>query len=397
MKPIHHALFLLGLLAVLFVDFWLFLILVFDGIKWAGIPPIIVLICYIWIWILCARPNFVKSKLIYPCVVVGITLIGVIAFITYQNYQRNIPTVANEFDEYHYRPFSTGYLATLNEPSTLQLTDNLPRLDGSTALYPLYSAFATEVYPKSLADDYEKLDKTITLSKTDGAYQRLLNKDVDIIFVPEPSKEQLAKADELGVTFNLTPIGKEAFVFFVNSKNPVNELSTEQIRQIYTGNIKNWQEVGGKNDNIRAFQRPENSGSQTALQKIMGDTPLMTAPREDVVEGMGGIINQVADYRNFDNALGFSFLFYSTRLVQQKEIKLLAINGVMPNHDNIRNNTYPFAYPFYAVTLGNDSDKVQKLIQWILSPQGQELVAKTGYVPIDDSYVASSDKDISKE
>lgn len=300
----------------------------------------------------------------------------------YQGYVHSIPTVSDEFNEYGYRPFSIGYLATLDKPSTLQLTTNLPKIDGSTALYPLYSAFATAVYPKSLQDDYETLDKTIALSKTGEAYERLLKKEVDIIFVPEPSKEHLAKAKELGVEFKLTPIGKEAFVFFVNSKNPVNELSVSQIQDIYTGKITNWQEVGGKNDKIRAFQRPENSGSQTALQKIMGDKPLMTAPREDVAEGMGGIINQVADYRNFDNALGFSFLFYSTKLVQEKQIKHLAINGIPPNHENIRNQTYPFAYPFYAVTLGNESKETKQFIEWIVSPQGQELVQKTGYVPI---------------
>lgn len=207
-------------------------------------------------------------------------VISLMGYGAYQGYVHSIPTVSDEFNEYGYRPFSIGYLATLDKPSTLQLTTNLPKIDGSTALYPLYSAFATAVYPKSLQDDYETLDKTIALSKTGEAYERLLKKEVDIIFVPEPSKEHLAKAKELGVEFKLTPIGKEAFVFFVNSKNPVNELSVSQIQDIYTGKITNWQEVGGKNDKIRAFQRPENSGSQTALQKIMGDKPLMTAPRE---------------------------------------------------------------------------------------------------------------------
>lgn len=390
MKRAHHLLFFVGLVALLFCDFWFWLVLAFSGIKWSVVPPAILLICYVWVWVLCARPNFSKNKLIYPFSLLGVMIISLMGYSTYQSRIQNIPTVASEFNDYYYRPFSQGYLAQLDEPSTLQLADNLPKIDGSTALYPLYSAFATAVYPKSLADDYDRLDKTIALSKTGGAYERLLNKEVDMIFVPEPSKEHLVKAKALGVEFHLTPIAKEAFVFFVNKNNPVNELSVEQIQQIYAGNIKNWQEVGGNNDKIRAFQRPENSGSQTALQKIMGDTPLMTAPREDVVQGMGGIINQVADYRNFDNALGYSFLFYSTQLVQENQIKLLAINGVMPSHDNIRNETYPFAYPFYVVTLGNESDEVRAFIEWILSPQGQELVEKTGYVPINHSGINSA-------
>lgn len=228
----------------------------------------------------------------------------------------------------------------------------------------------------------------LNLSKTGEAYERLLRGDVDIIFVPEPSKSHQDKADKLGVAFEMTPIGKEAFVFFVNVKNPVDTLMVDEIRGIYSGQITNWQQVGGKDEKIRPFQRPENSGSQTALQKIMGDTALIEAPREDVVQGMGGIINQVADYRNFDNAIGFSFLFYSTELVKQNQIKHLAINDIKPNHDNIRNDTYPFAKPFYAVTLSNPTKTSRDLIGWVISPQGQELVAKSGYVPIDDVVVS---------
>ncbi len=390
MKPVHHLLFLIGLAVLLFCDFWFWLVLEFEAFPWAFVPPLIVLGCYIWAWVLCAFPKFGKKTLMYPCLLFVLTISVVMGVSSYRHHINNIPTVASEFNRYDYRPFSAGHLAALSSPSTLQLTDKLPKIDGSTALYPLYSAFATAVYPKSLADDYDRLDKTIALSKTGKAYERLLNQEVDMIFVPEPSKEHLAAAKALGVEFHLTPIGKEAFVFFVNSKNPVNGLSVEQIKQIYAGNIKNWQDVGGNDDEIRAFQRPENSGSQTALQKIMGDTPLMNAPREDVAQGMGDIINQVADYRNFDNALGYSFLFYSTKLVKENQIKLLAIDGVLPSHDNIRNETYPFAHPFYVVTLGNESDEVRAFIDWILSPQGQELVEKTGYVPINHSDINSA-------
>ncbi|MDV2887769.1 substrate-binding domain-containing protein, partial [Alkalihalophilus pseudofirmus] len=87
----------------------------------------------------------------------------------------------------------------------------------------------------------------------------------------------------------MTPIGKEAFVFFVNPKNSVNDLQVSEIKGIYSGNIKNWSKLGGKNDRIIAFQRPKNSGSQTLLEKIMGNTPIMEPLKEEVREGMGGI------------------------------------------------------------------------------------------------------------
>ena len=116
----------------------------------------------------------------------------------------------------------------------------------------------------------------------------------------------------------LTPIGKESFVFFVNAQNEVKGLTVDEIKGIYSGKITNWKDVGGKNKEIRAFQRPEDSGSQTALQKLMGDVPIMDPPVENVIDLMGGIIAQVSTYQNYNNAIGYTFRYYSTEMVQCK-------------------------------------------------------------------------------
>ncbi|TYP73959.1 PstS family phosphate ABC transporter substrate-binding protein [Paenibacillus methanolicus] len=165
--------------------------------------------------------------------------------------------------------------------------------------------------------------------------------EVDMIFAAAPSEQQLAMAKRKGVKLELTPIGRETFVFFVQADNPVKGLKLADIRRIYSGEVKNWQEVGGKSEAIRAFQRPENSGSQTMLQSMMADYRLMTPPKETVAEAMAGIIEQTADYRNYPNALGFSFLFYATQIVGNGEIRLLEVDGVKPDRDSIRDGTYP--------------------------------------------------------
>jgi len=297
---------------------------------------------------------------------------------------------------YKYRPFSEGnLLATLDEPSDLEFdmqTANNLKLDGATALYPVYSAFVQAVYPNAeyRRDGVSPVDCTNTV----GAYERLIKGDVDIIFVAGPSEDQLKMAKQNGVQLHLTPIGREAFVFFVNSKNPVEGLTVEQIQKIYTGEITNWSEVGGNNQKIRPFQRAQNSGSQTYLEKLMQGLPLMEPESEDRIGGMGGIIRQVAAYRNYKNALGFSFRYYASEMDSSGEIKLLALNGVAPTKDTIRDGSYPIASEFYAVTAskigqpspyesGLESDKdVKAFIDWILSPQGQELIEKTGYVAL---------------
>lgn len=294
-----------------------------------------------------------------------------------------------------YEPLREDTLAaSLNEPSTLKIVDNPLRLDGATALYPLYSAFAKATYSAAvLKEDADeggppdvvmpkKVDGIVACTNTDGAYRRLIAGQADMIFVAGPSSEQLQLAKENNVELNFTPIGREAFVFFVNAKNPVDGLSINDIQRIYSGEVKNWKTFGGEKSSIRAFQRPENSGSQTALIRFMGDVPLMVPPKEDVAAGMGGIISSVSSYKNYPDAIGYSFLFFATEMVNDHKIKLLALNGIEPTRENVRNMTYPYAAEFYVVTAGTENPNAEQFIQWMLSDQGQYLVDRTGYTPL---------------
>lgn len=288
-----------------------------------------------------------------------------------------------EVNLFQYAPFEqNSKVAVLRESASYHIDGAVPSLDGATALYPLYSAFVQAVYPSGKYDPYDFTDGKVICSTTPDAYKRLIAGEADIIFAAAPSLSQEKEAQRRGVELKLTPIGREAFVFFVNKRNPVTGLTMAQVKDIYSGNITNWKEVGGKNNSIRAFQRPEDSGSQTMLQKVMGDTPLMTPPQEDVADVMSGIIRQTSSYRNYKNALGYSFLFYASEMDKSGEIALLEIDGIQPSKDSIRSGQYPFAAEFYAITAGSDNPNVQPFLDWILSPEGQELVEKTGYTAV---------------
>ena len=100
-------------------------------------------------------------------------------------------------------------------------------------------------------------------------YKKLEDGEVDIIFCAEPSKKQLEYAKSKNIELELIPIGREAFVFIVNSNNPINNLTIDQIKNIYTGIITNWKQVGGENKPVIALQRAEGSGSQTAMLSFM--------------------------------------------------------------------------------------------------------------------------------
>ena len=348
------------------------------------------------------RPFKKKTRLITALSFFAAAALLTAVFAGPELYRHSLPRASeDEIDLIAYMPF--GYnaenretkAASLNGVSSLRLYDNLPRLDGATALYPLYAAFVRAVYPE---DDYFPYEKfltegdpgygvTVICTRTDGAFQNLISGKADLVFLMGISDAQQTEAEQQGLTLTLTPVGREAFVFFVNSRNRVEGLTSEDIRNIYTGAVTNWREVGGGSHKIRAYQRPANSGSQTMLMQIMDGRPVMEAPREDVYGSMMGLYRRVADYRNYQNSLGYSFLFYINGMINENKVKFLAVDGVAPTPEHIADGTYPFADHFYAVTAKRGgaylnperAENTDAFIAWILSPQGQYLVEATGY------------------
>ncbi len=278
-----------------------------------------------------------------------------------------------------YLPFDEDSKIVKTDSKTLKLTENLPRIDGAAAMFPVYSAFVNAVYPNTT-----KLhDGIFEYNNTPDGYRLLAEKETDIFIGVYPSDEQMAYAEENQTTFEYTPIGTEAFVFFVHKDNPITNLTTEQIKDIYSGKITNWKDVGGKNEKIAAFQRNEGSGSQSMLKRFMGDTPITDAPTEMVNDLMAGIIEQVADYKSKTNSIGFSFRYYVEGIIKNPDIKMISIDGAAPTSENIRNGSYPILTPIYAVTYKeNQNGNVDKLLEWILSDEGQYIINETGYVGI---------------
>ena len=322
--------------------------------------------------------------------------IGCGAYCAFGLWRSSVPTVDDrDLLLWQYEPFSEGTKAvSLEEQSTLRFhREDILRLDGATALYPVYAGFVQAVYPQGEYPLYDNTSEgygSVTCSGTVNAYERLITGRTDLIFAAAPSQEQLEMARRAAKELHLTPIGREAFVFFVNSRNPVEGLTVEQIQGIYTGQITNWNQVGGKNQPIRPFQRLENSGSQSALLRLMDGLPLIEPEKEDRVGGMGGIIQQVASYRNYKNSIGFSFRFYASEMAANNQIRLLALDGVSPTKESIRDGSYPISDSFFAITaapIGAPDPRVSNpnlnaFLDWILSEQGQQIVEDSGYVSI---------------
>ncbi len=264
--------------------------------------------------------------------------------------------------------------------ASLKLSGDLPVLDGAAALVPVYAAVIHNVYPKGCVtfesgkfsdDNYYgenfASDSAMQYKNTVRGYKAIVDGSTDVLFCAAPSEEQRRYAEEKGVELVYVPVGLEGFVFFVNEKNPVDNLTVDQIRKIYSCEYTNWKEVGGANRIINPVTRLEGSGSQTAFEAFMGDHK----------------IGRKSPFAITGGSIGFSFRYYMDGIVENDAVKMLSLNGVYPSAENIRNRSYPVVVQFYAIyRADNDNENIPVLIDWLLSEEGQELIEKTGYVRI---------------
>ena len=183
---------------------------------------------------------------------------------------------------------------------------NYPRVDGSTANIPMMAQIRSSYLGEDLV---ESQNNSLEVTTTDYAWRNLIDGNADLLLVYEPSSETKEIIDKSPVKLKVTPIGVDALVFIVNQQNKIKNLTTEQIRDIYTEKITNWKELGGDDQKIEAYQRVLNSGSQTLfLNLVMKDVVPVDAPKKYRVEGMDGLIETLASYNNSGNALGYSVL-----------------------------------------------------------------------------------------
>lgn len=264
--------------------------------------------------------------------------------------------------------------------SSFRLQTDLPVLDGAAALVPVYAAVINAVYPEgsvtyeggAFSDDnlYGEnfaADSVMQYRNTLRGYKAVVDGDADILFCAGPSAEQKQYAEEQGVTLRYVPIGKEAFVFFVNKNNPVASLTTDEIRSVYAGEITNWKALGGPNRPINPVTRIAGSGSQSMMDAFMKDTPY----------------GKKSPFVLAGAAIGYSFRYYMDGIVGSDEVRMLELNGVSPTTDNIRTGAYPLVTQFYAIYREDNKNKnVEPLIEWLLSPEGQALIEACGYVGI---------------
>jgi phosphate transport system substrate-binding protein len=180
---------------------------------------------------------------------------------------------------------------------------------------------------------------------------------------------------ELGIEEHI--IAYDGIAIVVHPSNEVSDLTAKQISKIYKGDITNWSEVGGKDAVIEVISREEGSGTRGAFEELMGlesDEGTLVKQDATISDGNGAVYASVAQKETSIGYLSLSYL--------DEQVKTLKADGVEPTVENIKAGTYKVSRPFLMLTKGEVSDATQAYLDFVFSPEGQEIVVEEGVISV---------------
>jgi len=237
---------------------------------------------------------------------------------------------------------------------------------------------------QNVAEEYMKRNKNANLMVTGGGtgvgLSALLNGTTDVAQASRSLRmDEKLKLKNEGKSFKEVIIAYDAIAIIVHPSNKVTQLTREQLEAIYTGKITNWKDVGGENLKIVAYSRETSSGTYEFFKEHVLNKKNYT-PSTLLMPATGAIVQSVSQTKG---AIGYIGLGYLEKTV--KAIKVSYDNGttfIAPSVAAAKNNTYPISRPLYYYYLTSVETTVSPFIKYVLSSAGQQIVLKTGYVPV---------------
>jgi phosphate transport system substrate-binding protein len=242
-------------------------------------------------------------------------------------------------------------------------------IKGSTTVLPIAQA---------VLEAYMKENKGVQISLSGGGsgegIKALIDQSTDIADSSrEIKKEEIELAESKGVKPVAHVIAYDAIMPVVNPKNNVQDLSIDQLSQIYQGKITNWKEVGGADLKIVVISRDSSSGTFDSWDNFVMKKARV-APTAQMLASNGAVVTAVSKNKYAIGYLGMGYV--------NSSVKGLKVNGVMASAQTALSRQYPMSRELYMYTNGQPKGEVAKFIAFIKSPKGQEIVKKEGFVPL---------------
>ncbi|TSA26647.1 MAG: phosphate ABC transporter substrate-binding protein [Bacteroidetes bacterium] len=207
----------------------------------------------------------------------------------------------------------------------------------------------------------------------------LINGATDICNASRPMKKsEIEKLKERYNTLGVEiPCAKDGITVYINKKNPINELSIQQLSDIFSGKVTNWKQVGGSDSPIKLYGRENSSGTYVFFQEevVKGDY----APSCQTLPGTAAVVNAVIKDMN---GIGYGGAAYSEGVKICKVKKDANSSAYEANSENIKKGLYPISRYLYMYTRNRPSGEIKEFIDWTLGPEGQKMVTEVGYFPV---------------
>ena len=256
---------------------------------------------------------------------------------------------------------------------------------GSNTVTPLSSVWAEE-----FMEAYPDVSIAVSGPGSGVGIAALINGTADICQASRKIKQsEIDQAEVNGVEPYEIQVATDALSVVVHPSNPVSELTIAQLSAIYTGQITNWNEVGGNDVEIVAIARDTNSGTHVFFKEHVVQMKGLTTEDKSLEYG-GDVLmlpsteEGVSQVASNPNAIFYPGLGYVTEEVKPLAIKQMADStGVLPSVQTALDGTYPIARPLLFYTDGEPSDVMKDFIDYCLSSEGQDKVIEVGYVPLE--------------
>lgn len=208
----------------------------------------------------------------------------------------------------------------------------------------------------------------------------LINGTTDICNASRPIKK--AEVEKLKQRYNTLGVeiksARDGVTLYMSNSNPVNELTIEQVRKIYEGDITNWKQVGGNDARIILYGRENSSGTYVFFKDNVLDGDDFS-PAMQSIPGTAGVVNAVS---RDPNGIGFGGAAYAKGVKHAKLKEDKDSPAYDPSEDNIRSGKYPLSRYLYMYTRSRPTGALKDFIDWVLSSEGQAVVTKVGYFPV---------------
>ena len=250
-----------------------------------------------------------------------------------------------------FEPFSKNN-ALINEKQDLIIKDDLPKMEAASAFYPFAAGFVQNTYSEdSFSKEFLKM-----VSTTEG-YLDIINGKIDILIASGPSDEQKKMIEDSEADLVFKSIYLEPLIILVNKESEVNNLSMDEIKDIYYSNDSKW----------NTYQLEKNNGSQTCFESFVKNNKLGNNHYE--IKSMNEIVDKIATDKK---AIGYAFNSYYSKMHNNKKAKRISVNDI-----NYRDENYPLLFEVYFIyRADNSNSNIPSIVKWFDTNEGQEFIEK---------------------